>query len=268
MEFSITDDDLKRIEGWFEQYVATFRFEEPEHQGNIHLKVAHTRRVRQDAALIARGEGMGKSATTMAEAMALLHDVGRFRQYAEHKSFNDSMTVNHGELGAEIVQDSGVLQDLHDEDAEVLRDAVKYHNAFDLPGLENPATLYMLMFLRDADRLDILRVFCDLYEGGGAGESSVLTHDLADTPTYSPDMLNAVANGSPASFAYVMNLNDLRLMHLTWVYSLNFKTTFKLLLKRDLINRTARWLPEGTEVTGAIAAISAYARGEKRSGEG
>ena len=40
----------------------------------------------------------------IAEAVALLHDVGRFEQYKRYGTFNDRKSVNHAALGVEIMK--------------------------------------------------------------------------------------------------------------------------------------------------------------------
>ena len=47
-----------------------------------------------------------------ARAAALLHDAGRFQQYAEYKTFSDALSEDHAELGVKVIQNSGLLDNV------------------------------------------------------------------------------------------------------------------------------------------------------------
>ena len=47
--------------------------------------------------------GLTRPGGTVAEAIALFHDVGRFPQYARYKTFRDSISTNHAALGASVL---------------------------------------------------------------------------------------------------------------------------------------------------------------------
>src|SRR5512140_2415439 len=74
--------------------------------------------------------------TMLAESVALFHDVGRFPQYAKYKTFRDSISVNHGLLGAETLVENRVLQNLSEDEQELVIESVKFHNAFSVPKKE------------------------------------------------------------------------------------------------------------------------------------
>jgi len=76
--------DLKK---WFTSYVQTFKYKDLELQQNIDLKKDHTRRVCEEIINLGEQLGLNEDELRLAEIIALLHDIGRFEQYARYKTF-------------------------------------------------------------------------------------------------------------------------------------------------------------------------------------
>ena len=104
--------DLDIFKAWFTGYSQTFYTDDAEDNKNIDLKVRHTSFVCENAVLIAGDEHLGDNNVLIAETAALFHDVGRFLQYSKYKTFRDSISVNHGRLGAEILREKEILAHL------------------------------------------------------------------------------------------------------------------------------------------------------------
>lgn len=243
----MTSDDLSSLKKWFSDYTSSFHASEEDDQ-NYKLKIEHTRNVCKNIVHIAQAELLGADKIYIAEAIALFHDIGRFPQYANFKTFNDRISINHGLLGADVLMDKGVLKDLSERDADAVMTGVKFHNAFSIPKLQDEEMLLYLRLIRDADKLDILRGFIEYYEDASGERSSVPAHGLPDNDEYSEDVLSSISNGKIASFNDAKTLNDFKLMHLSWVYDLNFNSTLKLFFERDYIKKVVKHLPQTDEI--------------------
>lgn len=254
----MTEEDLRGFKAWFQSFTDSFRFDDEKDRGNIALKVKHTLMVCSDISEIARGEGIGPADALLAEAVALFHDVGRFPQYERYRTFMDAHSVNHGELGAKLLREKGLLEGLDDEERRAILTAVKYHNAFALPSGCGRRELLFLRLVRDADKLDIWRVFSEYYEGLHRPSAAGL--GLPDEEGYSDEMLSHVLGGGPAPMGRMRTLNDFRLVQLSWVNDLNFRTTSRLLLERDYIRRIAAHLPQTDDIRRAVRALERRAR--------
>ena len=90
----------------------------------------------------------------------MLHDVGRFEQLRRYNTFNDAQSISHAALSASVLFDEGHIRDYIDDAAEdaLLRTAVAWHSAFRLPEELDDRTRMFCQILRDADKIDILRV--------------------------------------------------------------------------------------------------------------
>ncbi|MBN2350648.1 MAG: HD domain-containing protein, partial [Bacteroidales bacterium] len=102
MKLSIGLNSLTELQEWFINYVQTFYNRKTEIQQNIVLKKEHTHRVCKEIVAIGQELKLNNDELQLSEIIALLHDVGRFEQYARYRTFMDSKSENHAELGVKI----------------------------------------------------------------------------------------------------------------------------------------------------------------------
>jgi len=250
----MNSSDLAALKDWFSKYARTFLTDNAEDCRNIDLKIRHTLLVCENAVRIARAESLNDNDNMIAETAALFHDVGRFLQYSRHKTFRDNISVNHGRLGAEILREKNVLGPVPLHEQELIINTVHFHNAFKLPAFEDQKNILFLRLIRDADKLDIWRVFAEYYHGPQKEQASAVALGLPDRPDdYSNAVLSCLYEKKLATLADLKTLNDFKLMQLSWVYDLNFKHSFELLMKRNIIQNIASTLPQTEEITEAVA---------------
>jgi hypothetical protein len=251
----MTREDLMRFREWFSRYCASFYTADPEHQRNISLKEEHTHCVCDNMRRITEGLSRGEDLQLLAETVALFHDVGRFPQYQRYRTFLDSVSINHGLLGWTVLTEQAVLRSLPEREAGLVLDAVKFHNAYALPHLDHPDGVFLLRLIRDADKLDIWRVFIECYESPSEQRASAVTLGFPDEEGYSQEILSHVRHGKVAPLARVRTLNDFKLLQLSWVHDLNFPPTLKLLSDREYISRIASVLPPADEIGETVALL-------------
>ena len=164
----------RRAREAFDSYVAAYDATNP----RIALKVEHTLRVAELCERIARETGFTPVGVDLAWLCGLLHDIGRFEQLRRWDTFSDAASTSHAALGVEVLfgneGDTGVADDdgsaagtigiIHrfidpnDELEEVIRAAVGFHSDYRLPEDLDVRTHAICDVVRDADKLDILRV--------------------------------------------------------------------------------------------------------------
>ena len=143
----------------------------------IRLKIDHTFRVAEIADRIAASLSLRAEETDFAWLLGILHDIGRFEQVRLYGTFNDSKSVDHAELGADILFKKGLIRSfpMPTEDPlwlDMAEKAIRLHNKLTLPeGLSDREKLFADL-LRDADKTDIFRVLSEVpYEDRSAGFS-------------------------------------------------------------------------------------------------
>lgn len=255
---------LDSLHTWFDSYVQTYNDIDEEGFRNILLKVEHTRKVCGIMALLAEGEGLSGDETLVAGAVALLHDVGRFPQFRRWRTFRDSDSDNHARLGIEVIREQGVLDRLPAADRTLIEEAVRFHNLLALPlRFQSPTSQYIRL-IRDADKLDIWRVFLEYFRQPDDQRPSAVTLGFPDLPGVSPACVRELAAGRVIRLEDVRVLNDFKLLQISWVYDLNFRTSYSLLKQRGHIPALATTIPPDEAarqaVTLAIAAIDRNAQ--------
>jgi len=255
-------EDLNAFEGWFAGFVRTYGGGPEEDRKNIALKEEHTRNVCENISIIAREEGLSESEGLIALTIALFHDVGRFPQYRKYRTFNDAVSVNHGELGADVLSKSGLLETLPPSERELITLAVRYHNAFSLPRLDDGRALLFLKMIRDADKLDIWRVFIELFGQKREERASAAGIGLPDSPGYSGELVSVILEGKIIPLSRVKTLNDYKLLQLSWIFGLYFRASYRLTEERGIIGKMSSYLPQTEEMDKARTLLKRFVEGK------
>lgn len=129
--------------------------------GMIELKVVHTLRVVDVMDLITEALDLSEESRYMASLCALFHDIGRFEQVRRYGTYSDRLSVDHALLGCEILEEEGFLAHLPEIKKNMILTAIRNHNCLDIEkGLDNE-TVLLAKLIRDADKIDIFRVFAE-----------------------------------------------------------------------------------------------------------
>lgn len=242
-------EQLDSFRRWFDIYTSRF-FGEDEYI-NMHLRIKreHTRRTCEEIVFLAGQLALDDRQQRTAETVALFHDVGRFPQFAEYRTYNDARSVDHSRLGVEVLREEGVLGALRREERQWIETAIEHHGRKALPGDLTGQALLFAKLIRDADKLDIFRIVLQVYQhrrdhpDGMSFES-----ELPDEPRISPEVLEAVLNGQLVEYTRLRTLNDMRLCQLGWVYDMNFAASLARLRERGLLPQLLSFLPPTPEI--------------------
>lgn len=157
------DRDLLSLQSWFSGYVGGFYAGGSELKRVARMKERHTARVCMMARRLGGALKLTARELVLAESIALLHDVGRFPQYARYRTFRDQDSENHALLGLRVINRRRLLSAFSPAERRRIAPAVAFHNAARIPDLPDPQSLRYLKLLRDADKLDILKVMIGHY---------------------------------------------------------------------------------------------------------
>ena len=247
--------DLLNLKLWFSRYCKSFSSDNEEERKNFALKELHSLNVSSNMLSIAQALLQNRNKVLIAEAIGLLHDIGRFPQYAQYRTFRDSDSVNHGRLGAEVITEKKMLAALSRDEQELILDAVRFHNAYAIPEGLDPDKKFFLKMIRDADKLDIWRVFAEYYEKDPSERESAAGLSLPDRPEYSDNVLACLTEKRLSRLSDLKTLNDFGIMQLTWGYDLNFPVSFRLASERGHIDRIISILPATEKVSKAVSTL-------------
>jgi len=213
----------------------------------LQLKLDHSLRVFENAKAIIKGESIDSTTATLALLAALYHDIGRFPQFAEYGTFNDRISVNHGRLGALTLRQPLIPGNIPPKEMRLIRAAIGLHNSKVISDSLPEPLGTVTKVIRDADKLDILKVMVDHFSGEHSDPS--ITHNHKDIPDYySHVMYDDVFAGRVADYNNICCLNDFRLLLVGWVFDLNFSTSIALISKRELTKNVFSFLPNDEKI--------------------
>jgi hypothetical protein len=247
-------DALHRLEVWFDTYTQTFLCGDTEQDFPLTLKIEHTARVRENIRQLARRLSLGEENERLADAVALFHDVGRFEQYRTCQTFNDARSFNHAIKAVDVLDRAEVLAPLSVKERNIIIDAVRFHNAPALPDTNGSDAAVFMRLIRDADKLDIWKVFADCYRRGEPYHPTIVQH-VADHPTWEPAIVRTIMGRRTARLKDMRSLNDLKLLQLSWVFGIHFPVTAVLASERGDLAAIASTLPPDGAVQRAVATV-------------
>lgn len=140
----------------FDAYVSQYNVQDEK----VKLKIEHTYRVCELCEQIAEESGFTKEETEIAWLSGLLHDVGRFEQLKRYGTFHDAQSIDHAQFGADILFKEGKIAEYIDDftENELLEKIIREHSAYRLPENFTEREKKFADLLRDADKVDILKV--------------------------------------------------------------------------------------------------------------
>ena len=227
---------LSELSSWVEKYIKGFSSDDPDVQKNIDLKKNHTFRVKDAISDIGKSINLNINDMCIAEACAILHDIGRFEQHRKYGTFSDSLSENHAALGVRIIRERNVLKNFPPLAREVIIRSVGCHNMSFIPN-NNKDWILFLKLLRDADKIDILYVVTDYYKNNASGSNKALELHLPDIDIISDAVYKSLANGKIALLKDLRSLNDFKLYQMGWVYDLNFSRSLRIIEERGYLEK-------------------------------
>lgn len=253
MKFAIN----KYIE-WFNNYIDSFVDEYPDLKENILIKADHCRKVHQEICIISDDLELDEHDKFIAELIGLFHDVGRFRQYIKYKTFSDSKSQNHSQLGVDVLKDFDVLKDLSEEDQNLIFTAIINHSRAEIePNLNEKEEFYSKL-IRDADKLDIWRLITEYYMVKDQRENKTLVLDLPDNNEISDSVYESILNRQVVMRESMKTVNDFKLMQIGWLFDLNFDFSTVRLYEKGYLERIFNSLPSNEKITNLKLMVEDY----------
>jgi len=238
---------LEAASAWFEAYYRSQADDAPEDAVHLELKRLHCCKVRNEAAALAESLELSPRLGELAAIAGLCHDVGRFPQYRRYKTFSDSQSVNHARLGTATLSRHGGLGDLSRRDRTLVRTAIVVHNRRLLPAAllsgDDAEALTLARLIRDADKLDIVRVMLEHFQADGPKDEVVFLGQ-PDTGRVNPAIVNDILAGKLGSYASMASTSDFALLLLSWINDMAYPWTRHQFFARGHVQGLFDQLPD------------------------
>lgn len=258
----MNDDQYNFFKEWAKQYIRTFQEVDPLHQQCLDLKEAHTFRVCEAIERISSGIGLLENNTRIAYVTALFHDIGRFPQYQKYRTFRDPDSDNHAKLSIWELNRHHVLHTLNFPERQIISRAIFFHNRLRIPENLDPETLLHCQLIRDADKVDILRVMSEHFQMAESLRNPVITLGLGADSLVREEVYRMLLDGQIKNYTKLKTINEFKVLQMSWVFDINFRPTFEILKERDNIGLLAASLPDTPLLREAVDFVNSYV--EKR----
>lgn len=242
----------------FNSYINSFKELTDNQQLNFDIKKEHSQRVADISLQLAEKLEFTEEECQLAYFIGLFHDIGRFPQLVEFDTFYDEESVDHAELGIKVLAEEEAFRKLDFASNDLFLTAIANHNKLKLQDGLSEEQLKFAKLIRDADKLDILRVLTDYYSNRNAAPNHTLTWDLPKGTVVSPVVAKEVMAGRLVAKKHVASEIDVKIMQLSWVFDLNYKPSFESLFKNRFLEKIYDTLSKNDLVIDIYRKVKVY----------
>lgn len=201
----------------------------------IDLKKYHSLRVMEISTQIAKEENFTEEEIEVSTLIGLLHDIARFKQYTEYKTFKDIDSFDHGNVGVEILEQHNFLRKFIKTDKydEIIKLAIKNHNKFAIEkGLTEEQNKFCKL-IRDADKIDILFIATGILwkHEREQMENSILNPNIKEN-------LNNEQLIKQSKYKKIQYADSIIKMF-GYMFDVNYKSSFKIIKNEQYIDKIA-----------------------------
>ncbi len=218
-------------------YIESFKDLTEEQKKNFVIKQKHSLRVAQISSWLAEKLELTETERAIAYVVGAFHDIGRFPQLINYNTFNDSNSVDHAGLSVELLKNEKILEQIGCGEEEIVYTAISLHNKLEIPKKLGEKELLYTKLVRDADKLDILKVVTDYYSDRDAEPNHTLTWELPKGTNVSNAVAKEILAGKLVSKKNVASGLDIKIMQLSWVFDLNFKASVAYVLEKRYLEK-------------------------------
>lgn len=214
----------KDLKNKFKKYVETFDFNDE----NIERKYFHSLRVMDLSENIAISENISENDIEISLVAGLLHDYARFIQWTKYHTYNDLESVDHGDLGVEILFNENEILKLYDnvKNYDEIYDAIKYHNKYSVEENLSTHNKKIVHIVRDADKLDIFYEFAQCIIELEESEDEI-----------SDEVKKSFYENKSISYKIINNPNDKIILTLAMLFDLKYKYSVNYVIENNLLDR-------------------------------
>lgn len=199
----------------------------------ISRKYYHTFRVANYAKELAKSENLNEQDTFIAYLCGILHDIARFKQATEYKTFSDFKSFDHGDMGYNILVENDYISNyIQDEESkQIILKAVKNHNKYEVETGLTDRQLFFTKLIRDSDKIDILdKLRNEIHDNSTTIDEDVM-QAFKEHRLYKRD-------------GTIRNDATQILISLCFVFDLNFKRSLEIIKEKGIVERKLKILKE------------------------
>lgn len=203
----------------------------------ISHKINHTYNVVENAKYLCKCLELDEINTELAMIIALLHDIGRFDQAKEMKTFREDITsFDHATLGVKLLFEKGEIKNYVDNELyyPIIEKAIGNHSKYILDETDmTDIEILHCKIIRDADKIDSFRskTVDDIYT------MSNITKDDIENSKVTEKVYNTFKEHKTILSKDRQNGLDIWVSYIAFIYGLEYKGSYELINKKDYLNK-------------------------------
>jgi len=226
--------DIQKAKQVFKEYIKDYDIE----NGMVKLKIAHMYRVTEISKKIAEELKLDQEDIELAELIGLLHDIGRFEQVKRFGTFDDTKSVNHGELAIKVLfDDNWIRKFIEDERYDsIIYKAILNHNKRSIEEGLTQRELLHTKIIRDADKTDILYVaIIDTTENVyGCLEDQMAKEEITD------EIMREFMEEGSIDYTKRKTNVDKMVSHFVFVFDFNYNYGLEVVYKNKYLEKLSK----------------------------
>ena len=229
----MTRIQLSKVLRFLENFIVSFKI------GNrlpleLGIRVSHIFRVLRIVKIICKDLALGDYETNICEAVALLHDIGRFREYRGIVESGVCKT-GHAEYSCEVFEEffSEIL-DLKTYD--IIHSVIRHHSSLKVPDDIGEQNEKISHIIRDSDKFDIMIFFRKSVKTGLINKKlNGFYMDKLDIGPPSNKIIDSIKKRIPVAYSNLRTISDVFMLQLGWIFEVKHQILLKLIIKENLI---------------------------------
>lgn len=231
----------------------------------IKLKIDHTYRVAGLCREIAESLSLGEDDVNIAWMIGMLHDIGRFEQVRRYNTFSDAESIDHAQFGADLLFREGLIESylgrtveeaisdgvIDKATLEIIELAIRNHSAYRVQEEISDRQLMFCNIIRDADKIDILRVNTEL--------PLEEIYNVSTKELKSAAITKEVLEAFYEEHAVLRSLKkapvDNVVGHISLCYELVFSISFDIVRRQGWIYRLLDFQSDNAETAASMSAV-------------
>ena len=214
----------------------------------IDIKRKHSLRVMKNCEKLAVYLGLNNEEIELAKLIGLLHDIGRFEQINKYNTFLDRNSVNHAELGIQILFEDNKIRDFIQTNQydNLIRTSILNHNYREISNdIRDDKILLYCKIIRDADKIDIFPVVIN----DGIENAVVFDIDDISKENLTCEIMKDCLNHKSCRKEYMKTNIDCIVVWISYIYNLNFNYSLKIIKDNNYIDKMIKLVNYKNEKT-------------------
>ena len=214
----------------------------------IDIKRKHSLRVMKNCEKLAIYLGLNNEEIELAKLIGLLHDIGRFEQINKYNTFLDRNSVNHAELGIQILFEDNKIRDFIQTNQydNLIRTSILNHNYREISNdIRDDKILLYCKIIRDADKIDIFPVVIN----DGIENAVVFEIDDISKENLTCEIMKDCLNHKSCRKEYMKTNIDCIVVWISYIYNLNFNYSLKIIKDNNYIDKMIKLVNYKNEKT-------------------